>query len=220
MTNSIARSDSQFDLMQKQFIASVSGAPDKVGLLAADVAGLKAAQTAFGTAYQAHIKAQQDALSATQAKLAARHNLEELLRLAARKLNGHPSTDNAVRTLVGLPPRDGARTATAAPTSRPIGRLESIGALSLLIHCRDELTPDRAAKPKGVRGYEIWVNVGDIVPADASAYRFLALATRTPYAHTHDPASAGKTAFYLLRWQSPRGEPGPFGVMTMAKIPL
>ena len=220
MANNIARSDPQFDIMQEQFITSVSGTPDKVGLLAADVTGLKTAQTTWDTAYKAHVKAQRDALSATQAKKVARGHLEDLLRLAARKLNGHPSTDNAVRTLVGLPPRDGARTNLSAPATRPIGRLEPISGLTLLIHGRDELTPGRAAKPKGVRGFEIWVNVGDIVPTDASAYRFLALATRTPYTHTHDAASAGKTAFYILRWQSPRGEPGPFSTMCMAKIPL
>ena len=220
MANNIARSDPQFDIMQKQFITSVSGTPDKVGLLAGDVTGLKTAQTAWGTAYQVHIKAQQDALSATQAKKVARRHLEDLLRLAARKLNGHPGTDNAVRSLVGLPPRDGARGSLSAPTTRPIGRLEPIGALTLLIHGRDELTPDRAAKPKGARGFEIWMNVGDTVPADASAYRFLALATRTPYTHNHDAASAGKTAYYLLRWQSPRGKPGPFSTLCMAKIPL
>lgn len=218
--NLIARSDAPFDLMQKQFITSVSGTPDKVGLLAADVAGLKAAQTAWGTAYQAHIKAQQDALAATQAKGVARRNLEELIRLAARKLNGHPSTDNAVRTLVGLPPRDGVRTVQGAPATRPLARLEPTAHLTLLIHCRDELTPGRTAKPKGVRGFEIWVTVGDIIPGDESAYRFLALATRTPYTHVHDAANAGKTAFYLLRWQSPRGEPGPYSTMAMAKIPL
>lgn len=216
----IARSDAPFDLTQKQFISSVSGAPDKVGLLASDVAGLKTAQTAWDTAYQAHIKAHQDALAATQAKGVARRHLEELIRLAARKLNGHPSTNNAVRTLVGLPPRDRARTTQSAPGSRPLARLEPIAQSTLLIHCRDELTPDRLAKPKGVRGCEIWVTVGDAIPADESAYRFLALATRSPYTHVHDPGNAGKTAYYLLRWQSPRGEPGPFGTMAMAKIPL
>ena len=218
--NLIARSDAPFDLTQKQFVSSVSGAPDKVGLLAADVAGLKTAQTAWETSYQAHIKAHQDALAATQAKRAARRHLEELIRLAARKLNGHPSTNNAVRTLVGLPPRDRARTAQNAPVSRPLARLEPIAQATLLIHCRDELTPDRVAKPKGARGFEVWVTVGDVIPTDESAYRFLALATRTPYTHVHDAASTGKTAFYLLRWQSPRGEPGPFSTMAMAKIPL
>ena len=46
MANNIARSDPHFDIMQKQFITSVGGTPDKVGLLAADVTGLKTAQTA------------------------------------------------------------------------------------------------------------------------------------------------------------------------------
>lgn len=216
----IARSDTQFELMQRQFITAVSVNPEKIGLVAADVAGLKAAQTSWGSAYQAHIKAQQDAVAATQAKGLARRSLEELVRLATRKLNGHPSTDNAVRTLVGLPPRTGTRTALGAPVTRPLARMESAGHLTLLIHCRDELTPSRTAKPKGVRGYEIWVSIGDTAPADAAAYRFQALATRTPYTHEHDAANAGKTAFYLLRWQSPRGEPGPFGVVAMAKIPL
>jgi len=219
-TKLISRNDSQFDQMQKQYITTVSGTPDKFGLLAGDVTGLKTAQTTWGTAYSTHIKAQQDAQAATQAKEVARGSLEELVRLAARKLNGHPGVDNGIRSLVGLPPRDHVRTAIGSPSTRPLWRLESTGPLTLLVHFRDELTPSRTAKPKGVRGCEIWVHIGDPAPQSPAEYRFLALATRTPYTSKHEAADAGKTAYYLLRWQNPRGESGPFGVMVAAKIPL
>ena len=209
-TQLIANNDAQFDITQKQFIVAVSATPDKVGLLGSDVTGLKTAQGDWTTAYPAHIKAQQDALAATQAKERARRNLERLVRLAARKLNGHPGVDNGIRTLVGLPAQDGVRTPQSPPATRPVVNLLMTHPLTLLIDFHDELTPRRAARPKGVRGCQIWVYVGDTTPADVSAYRFVTLATRAPYSHQHEDASGGRTAFYLLRWQGTKGATGPF----------
>jgi hypothetical protein len=39
---------------------------------------------------------------------------------------------------------------------------------------------------------------------------YLALDTRTPYTVEFEAADAGKTAYYMLRWISPRGETGPW----------
>jgi hypothetical protein len=182
------------------------------------VTGLTTAQGVWNTAYPAHIKAQQDALAATQAKERARRNLERLVRLAARKINGHPEVDNGVRTLVGLPAQDGVRTSQSPPATRPLVHLMMGQPLTLRLDFYDELTPKRAARPKGVRGCQIWVFVGDAPPADVSAYRFVTLATRTPYLHVHEAASGGQTAFYLLRWQGTKGATGPFGEITRSYI--
>jgi hypothetical protein len=41
-------------------------------------------------------------------------------------------------------------------------------------------------------------------------YTFLALDTRPPYVRDHEAINAGKTAYYLLRWQNTKGELGPW----------
>jgi hypothetical protein len=74
----------------------------------------------------------------------------------------------------------------------------------------DELTPNTRGKPDGVSGCEVWVKVGNAAPADPSELKYLATDTRTPYVAEFDGADAGKTAYYMLRWVSTRGETGPW----------
>ncbi len=131
-----------------------------------------------------------------------------------------PVVDDAARTAAGLRPLAHTRTAAAPPATRPIGRLEATGHAALTIHFADSSTPNHLAKPAGVHGCEIWVHVGDPAPADPSAYSFLALDTRTPYVDQHPAADAGKTVYYLLRWQNSKGESGPWSDVVSGKIPV
>ena len=218
--NNFPANDNDFDQLQKQFVAAVAADPAKYGLLKDDVTTLQANQAAWEPAYAGHIKAQEDARTATHTKESARGKLEATLRSAARKINGSAGVDNALRAAVGLSPHAGTRSVIGPPTTRPLGRTESPGRLTLVLHFVDEETPKRAAKPAGVQGCQIWSHVGDAAPADAAGYAFVALDTRTPYTDEHAAEDAGKTAFYLLRWQNAKGEPGPWSHVIAAKIPL
>lgn len=218
--NNIPANDAQFDIFQKRFLAGTTKTPAQFGITANDVTALTTGQTAWQTAYAAHITAQQGALSATQAKDEARALFETALRTAAQKVHLTAKADNSLRAAVGLPSRVGTRTPVGTPTTRPIGRLEAKGPRTLVLHFTDEMTPNRAVKPPGVRGCEIYVFIGEQPPPDPAGYTFLMLDTRTPYIHEHQPADAGKTVSYILRWQNTKGKPGPFGRMVTAKIPL
>ena len=218
--NNIPANDAQFDIFQKLFLAGTTKTPAQYGITTDDVTALTAGQTAWQTAYAAHIAAQQGALSATQAKDEARTTFEGALRTAAQKVHVTAKSDNSLRAAVGLPSRSGTRTTVGAPTTRPIGRLAVAGPRTLVLHFTDELTPNRSIKPQGVRGCEIYVFIGEQPPADPAGYTFLGLDTRTPFTHEHQHADAGKTVSYVLRWQNNKGEPGPFGRMVTAKIPL
>jgi hypothetical protein len=210
----------EFNQAQKQLVSAVAADPAKYGLLKDDVLALQANQAAWEAAYAGHIKAQEDARVATQTKDVAQAKLEASMRSAARKINGSTEVDNALRASVGLAPRTGTRSVIGAPTTRPIGRTESTGHFTLVIHFNDEESPTRTAKPEGVQGCQLWCFTGDTAPLDASGYAFLALDTRTPYTHVHVAENAGKTAFYLLRWQNAKGETGPWSSVIAAKIPL
>jgi hypothetical protein len=215
----IPPNDAEFHIFQKQFVNTIAENPSKCGATAEDVTGLKGAQTAWDTAYPAHIKAQEDARTATQVKETVRGKLETFVRSAARKVNGTVGVDNATRVSVGLPPRDETRGRVNPPTTRPIGRLEPARPHTLVLHFVDEQTPTRLAKPEGAQGCQVWSYVGESAPADATSYAFLALDTRTPYADEHTRSEAGKNAYYLLRWQNSKGETGPWSDVVTAKIP-
>ena len=69
-----------------------------------------------------------------------------------------------------------------------------------------------------MRGAQIWVKLGDAVPVDPSELTFLATDTRTPYLAKFDGADANKVVHYMLRWESTRGEPGPWSETASATI--
>jgi hypothetical protein len=55
-------------------------------------------------------------------------------------------------------------------------------------------------------------------PVDPSDYAFIALDTSTPYVLDFAGADAGKTAHYILRWVSTRGQKGPWSETVSATI--
>ncbi len=85
----------------------------------------------------------------------------------------------------------------------------------------DESTPTRRARPRGTIGAEVWVKVsapGDPPPSDPGELTFLLLSTRTPAVAEFTGPDGGKTAHYMLRWLSTRGEAGPWSETASATI--
>jgi hypothetical protein len=216
----IPHAEDKFHTFQANLLDYVNTNQAALGLSAADVAPLTAAQAAWNTALTGQKKAKSDFHSATQTKDSAGEAYVKAIRGLVKMLDAKPSFTPAHRTAMGLPALDTLRTPVPAPTTRPVGRIESAAPHSLVLHFVDETTPTRRAKPDGVQGCQVWSFVGDAAPADPSAYHFLALDTRTPYTDEHPAADAGKTAFYLLRWQNDKGETGPWGAVVSAKVPL
>ena len=62
------------------------------------------------------------------------------------------------------------------------------------------------------------MKVGTTPPASESDLHFLATDTRTPYVAQFDPANAGKTAYYWLRWENNKGETGPWSALVSATV--
>ena len=67
-------------------------------------------------------------------------------------------------------------------------------------------------------GCEIWVKIGTTPPADSSECTFLALDTASHYTAEYPGADAGKTAYYMLRWVTTRGDKGPWSETLAATI--
>ncbi len=219
MTDSFDGSDAKFHATQNQFVGAVVADPSKYGLTAADADAIETTQLDWLIAYPAHLKAKQDARTARQRKEEARRSHRESIRLLARKIQGHPAVDNAMRLSLGLNPRSGTRSPVPAPTTWPVTRVEATARFTLSLLTVDHETMKRAKKPAGAHGFEIWAFVGDSAPLDPSGYSFLALATRSPFLDVRPPADAGKTIHYLTRWQNRRGEPGPWSQVISTKIP-
>ncbi len=117
--------------------------------------------------------------------------------------------------------RDAEPTPAPAPTTRPVVVVDFSKRLRHTLRYADESTPPRRARPRGAIGAEVWVKVsapGDPPPSDPGELRFLLLSTRTPAVAEFDGADGGKTAHYMVRWLSTRGEAGPWSETASATI--
>lgn len=150
-------------------------------------------------------------------KNTARTNLLAKLRARRNRLYADTSLDEATLASANLPPRDKIKTDAPAPSTAPIGWVD-YGKLKHIIRFRDSATPDKKAKPDGMRGCEIWYFIGDDPPTSEDDYAYLATDSSTPYTVMYEMKDAGKTVFYQLRWLSNSGERGEWSDTIEATI--
>lgn len=225
MPDYIARSDNDFLPWIQAFQSGAAAHGTALGLTtAADLDALGAAVIAFQNALgDLNIK-QQVAQASRAAKDVARDALETMVRAMVRRIQAHPAMTDEWRAELGITVRDATRTAVSAANvgsdglGRPQGAVDTSDRLRHEISFRDESNSSSRAKPKGVMGCEIWVKVGDTPPKDPSECTFVALDTASPYMAEYTGADAGKTAYYLLRWVTSRGEKGPWSEPVQATV--
>ena len=119
------------------------------------------------------------------------------------------------RNTLNLPLREGTNTPNPVPTTTPIGQVDTSRRLEHTISFTDE--DGAIAKPKGVRGCQVWYKIGT-APIDPKELTFLATNTSSPQVNTFDGEHAGQPAYYWLRWENTRGETGPWSDAVMATI--
>jgi hypothetical protein len=75
------------------------------------------------------------------------------------------------------------------------------------------------AKPHGVHGAEICWAILDRPPLSVDELIHSGFCTRSPFKLTFDETDRSKTVYFCLRWESTRGEKGPWSEIVMAIIP-
>lgn len=221
MADYIPRDDAGFDTWQTQFATYLNANLAALGLtpLDPDVTALNTARTDWQTKYPAHIAAQNAARTAREAKQTSRSAYEEVIRRLTQRLQASDQVDDSERQALGITVRDTEPTPVGPPTTRPVLEADTSQRLRILVSFFDEGASGQTAKPAGVRGCEIWVKIGDPPPADLDDCQYLATDTATPYLAQFTGADAGKTAHFIGRWVSTRGEPGPISETLSATIP-
>ena len=211
--------DGDFNAWQDNFVTYATANAAALGLdPLVDIPPLAAAQTTWTTDYAANTAAQAAAQAARQAKGAARSAFEAVVRPLVGVLQASAAVDDTERKALGITVPDTTPTPVGPPTTRPLVTVDTAQRLQHTIAFQDELTPTSKAKPAGVRGAQIWVKIGDPPPVDPNELTFLATDTRTPYVTDFDGADGNKVAHYMLRWESTRGETGPWSETASATI--
>jgi len=213
------RPDDGFSELASAFVDFANAHGTSVGLSAGEVTALNNAFTSnWSPKYAAHQAAQAAALGARATKDGARAALAALIRAAAGRMQVHPAMTDAWRAKAHLRIYDKTRTRAPLPTTRPLVVVDTSLRLQHTISWRDETTPTSRAKPRGVKGAEIWYFIGPTPPSNPAQCRFAALDSATPHLLEHNPADVGKLCHYLLRWVNSRGEAGPWSETVSATI--
>ena len=114
-----------------------------------------------------------------------------------------------------------SRARVGGPTSRPLALVDGGARLTHQLRLVDESTPTRRARPAGVLGAEVWVQLVDAdqpTPTDPNALSFLTMTTRPSFRAEFKAGDGGKTAVYMTRWFNTRGEKGPWSEITTATV--
>lgn len=147
-------------------------------------------------------------------------NRQNVLREWRRQRNvlyADTSLSDNVLASAGLPPRDATKSDAPKPTTAPVGWVD-YGKLKHTIHFRDSATPDKKAKPDGMKGCEIWHFIGSTAPTEAKDWDYLTTDSNSPYVAFYEAADAGKKVFYQLRWISRSDERGEWSETIEATI--
>ncbi len=215
------RPDGDFSAWAAHYAAAVKKFYDDQGLDPNLLTPLNKALDAWNALYPAHVKARAAAEGARQAKDAARAALETQVRPVTNFVQAWGGTTDADRATIGISVRGGTALPSRVPTTRPRADVHAGQRLTHTLRLTDEATPTRRARPRGVLGAEVWVKLIDAglpAPTDPAALAFLTMATRPSITAEYRAADGGKTAVYMLRWVSTRGEKGPWSEVTTATV--
>ena len=217
MADYIPGPDASFQAWQSNFVTYANANLAALGLTAADMTPITAAQTPWQNGFTAHIAAVNAAKAAKQAKDEARAAYVGVIRPLVRRLQASALVSDAERASLGITVK-AEPTPIGAPTTAPIASIECGNRLQQTIRFVDSATPTKKAKPAGVMGVEIWNKVGTTPPANENELRFVAVDTNAPYVMNFDSTDGGKTNYVWLRWVSPTGERGPWSEQAQATI--
>lgn len=182
----------------------------------AEADAVKGFNNSFEAALDAWDAIQIEEAGISQSKTDGRKALLGELRRQRNVAYADTSVSDGALATAGIPPRDKVKTDSSAPTTAPMGWVD-YGKLKHVIHFRDSATPDKKAKPKGMKGCDIYRCVGT-VPTSENDYRYVANDSDSPYTIYYDMADAGKKVYYLLRWVSNSGEVGEWSETIEATI--
>jgi len=217
MADYIPGPDASFQAWQSNFVTYANANLAALGLVAADMVPITAGQTAWATAFPAHIVAVNAAKAAKQTKDESRAAYVAAIRPLVRRLQASAVVSDAEKASLGITVAQSGGP-IGPPTTAPIVSIECGNRLQQVLRFVDSATPTKKSKPAGALGVEIWNKVGTTPPTGEAELRFVAVDTNAPYTMNFGFADGGKSNDVWMRWVSPTGERGPWGEQAQATI--
>jgi hypothetical protein len=218
MPDYLPPSDTNLDAWLDNFIAELKNLQATLGLAPASVNAVEASHNQLKT-HLANINTMKAQLaSEIEAKNTLIESLIESIRALVRTLQANPLLTDANRAGLGITIPDTTLTPAPVPTTHPIAQIDVSQPLRHTGTVRDESTPNRRAKPKGVHGVEVRYQIGGAEPTDPNQMLTLGTFPNSTFVKDFPLADAGKLVYYYMRWINRRGQAGPWSELVSATI--
>jgi hypothetical protein len=218
MSDYIPDADDQFNEFLPKLVQAALANAAVLKLSQADVQVLSGFPTKWNADYPAHLAAQAAAKAATATKDATRKAIDAGLRPYVAQWQANPEVTDALRALLGITIAKTTHTPAPVPSTRPELNADTSQRLQITLHFHDAGSVHKA-KPAGVRGCQIWEQIGGTPPLDLTGMSFFGTVTRTPGILPFHAADAGKTVYIIARWENTTGETGPLSDVLRVVVP-
>jgi len=219
MDTYLPQNDAEFNTWQANLLEIAEPNLELWGIIAADFNKLKPLQGKWADAYaQAENKNDRTSPEVRDKEDARAAYEKELRKFYISWLSNNSRVSNSDRERMGLTVKLETRTRISKPDTSPVGTIDFSKRMQHEIHYVDQATPGKKAKPEGTHGCEVWMKIDGTAPVEASELSYVTTATRSPCIATFEGKSAGKTAWYWLRWVNRRGETGPWSSPVSATV--
>jgi hypothetical protein len=148
----------------------------------------------------------------------ARAAAEAICRQYAMAIKVSAGVSDGDKIAIGVRPQNDQRDPIPAPDTSPMLNVVAATPLSHTLRYSDSMTPDSGRKPEGAISLQLFVAVGTEAATEEGAGNFYGNFTKNPVLVAFDPADDGKVASYSSRWQSRRGEVGPWSAPISFRI--
>lgn len=191
------------------FDTIITAAPTDYGLTGGQASAFNALRTAYSAALALATDPSTRTPTAVAAKDTARNSLVANARQLAMIARAYPAITDELLASAGLTVPDPVPSPVPAPTSTPQLSQMSVASLTHTLKFKDSVLSNPRSKPQGAVALLLWTKTTTGAPADVSDCVFVGMFSRSPIVVTHDPADAGKLAYYLARWVTAKGLEGP-----------
>lgn len=200
------------------FSDGITANPGLYQLSAADASAIAAAVTAFDNAYSAVI----DPATKTKVTVAEKDDSKtsalQICRQYALLIKNNAGISDPDKIAIGVRPVNPNRDPISVPTTSPLLNIIAATPGSQTVRYADSMTPDSGAKPFGAVSMQLYVTIADDATTDEATAAFIGNYTKNPVAVGFDPTDDGKVATYFARWQSRKGDTGPWSLPVSMRI--
>ena len=213
------KKDDEFDIFQTNVFTTSSANYAKWLISNQVISALGTPRTKWMNAYNLYKNPLTRSPLVTQDKIDARKDYEPALRtfIQGQLMHNTFVTDGDRRSM-GLPIHDTTPSPAPAPETRTEMDVVFKEIMQHDIHVRNSGSKT-SGKPPHVAGFELWRHIGGDQEPSYDDMQLIGQITHSPHKVKYPAADRGKKVWYISRWVSTRGEPGPWSEIVSALVP-